>query len=44
MDLRYSEFDEAFRAELRTWLQRTLPELPDPPARDDVMRTESPST
>ncbi len=35
MDLRYSEHDEAFRTELRAWLARTLPELPEHPARDD---------
>ncbi|MBM3671753.1 MAG: acyl-CoA dehydrogenase [Actinobacteria bacterium] len=35
MDLRYSETDEAFRAELRTWLAGALSELPTPPARDD---------
>ncbi|HEU5300983.1 MAG TPA: acyl-CoA dehydrogenase family protein [Acidimicrobiia bacterium] len=35
MDLRYSEEDEAFRAELRDWLARTLPDLPEHPARDD---------
>ncbi len=35
MDLRLSESDEAFRAELRDWLARTLPELPTEPARDD---------
>ena len=35
MDLRYTESDLAFRAELREWLGRTLPELPPPPARDD---------
>ena len=35
MDLRYSETDEVFRAELRGWLARTLPRLPAPPARDD---------
>ncbi len=35
MDLRYSESDEAFRAELREWLARTLPQLDAPPARDD---------
>ena len=35
MDLRYSDADEAFRAELRSWLTRTLAELPSPPARDD---------
>jgi alkylation response protein AidB-like acyl-CoA dehydrogenase len=35
MDLRLSESDEAFRAELREWLGRALPELPAAPARDD---------
>jgi alkylation response protein AidB-like acyl-CoA dehydrogenase len=35
MDLRLSESDEAFRAELRAWLGRSLPELPAAPARDD---------
>ncbi len=35
MDLRRSEEDEAFRAELRAWLARALPELDHPPARDD---------
>jgi alkylation response protein AidB-like acyl-CoA dehydrogenase len=35
MDLRDSEVEAAFRAELRGWLDRTLPELPSPPARDD---------
>jgi alkylation response protein AidB-like acyl-CoA dehydrogenase len=35
VDLRYSESDDALRAELRAWLARTLPELPAPPARDD---------
>ncbi len=35
MDLRYSDADEAFRAELRAWLTRSLGELPAPPARDD---------
>ncbi len=35
MDLRYSEADEAFRAELRAWLAHTLPALPAHPARDD---------
>jgi alkylation response protein AidB-like acyl-CoA dehydrogenase len=35
MDLRLSESDEAFRAQLRDWLARTLPDLPPPPARDD---------
>lgn len=35
MDLRYSEADEAFRAELRSWLADTLPKLPPEPSRDD---------
>ena len=35
MDLRYSDADEAFRTELRSWLARSLPELSAPPARDD---------
>ena len=35
MDLRYSESDEAFRAELRSWLEQTLPELPHRPSWDD---------
>lgn len=35
MDLRYSEADEAFRAELAAWLNAELAELGPPPARDD---------
>jgi alkylation response protein AidB-like acyl-CoA dehydrogenase len=35
VDLRYSESDEAFRAELRAWLSNTLPELPPEPALDE---------
>jgi len=35
MDLRDSDAEAAFRAELRHWLERTLPELPTPPGRDD---------
>jgi alkylation response protein AidB-like acyl-CoA dehydrogenase len=35
MDLRYSDSDEAFRAELRAFLERELPTLPSTPARDD---------
>ena len=35
MDLRYSEADEVFRAELRSWLSEALADLPEPPARDD---------
>jgi alkylation response protein AidB-like acyl-CoA dehydrogenase len=35
MDLRYSESDEAFRAELRAWLAETLPQLAPEPGRDD---------
>ena len=35
MDLRYSEADEAFRSDLRTWLAAELPQLAPQPARDD---------
>jgi alkylation response protein AidB-like acyl-CoA dehydrogenase len=35
VDLRYSESDEVFRAELRSWLERSLPELPSRPNWDD---------
>jgi len=35
VDLRYSESDERFRAELRGWLASVLPELPDKPPPDD---------
>src|SRR5919109_757995 len=35
MDLRYTEGEQAFRRELRAWLDRTLPALPPPPRRDD---------
>jgi alkylation response protein AidB-like acyl-CoA dehydrogenase len=35
VDLRYSESDEEFRAELRDWLRRTLPTLPPHPAWTD---------
>src|SRR6478736_4183384 len=35
MDLRNSDADEAFRAELRAWLAAELPQLPPQPARDD---------
>lgn len=35
MDLRYSESDEAFRAELAAWLVATLPGLSASPARED---------
>jgi alkylation response protein AidB-like acyl-CoA dehydrogenase len=35
MDLRYSDVDEQFRAELRAWLAAELPSLPPQPARDD---------
>ncbi len=34
MELRYSEADEAFRAELRAWLSGALPALPPQPARE----------
>jgi alkylation response protein AidB-like acyl-CoA dehydrogenase len=35
MDLRNSAEDEAFRAEVREWLDAVLPSLPPQPARDD---------
>lgn len=35
MELRYSAEDEAFRAELRSWLSKSLPGLPPPPSLDD---------
>jgi len=35
MDLRYSDADEAFRAQLRAWLTASLAELPAAPPRDD---------
>jgi alkylation response protein AidB-like acyl-CoA dehydrogenase len=34
VELRYSAADEAFRAELRAWLDRALPTLAAPPPRD----------
>ena len=34
MDLRYSEADDGFRAELRAWLDATLPALAPAPPRD----------
>jgi alkylation response protein AidB-like acyl-CoA dehydrogenase len=35
VELRYSDADEAFRAELRAWLDATLAGVPPQPARDD---------
>jgi alkylation response protein AidB-like acyl-CoA dehydrogenase len=35
VDLRYSESEEAFRAELRAWLAKALPSLPPDPGLDD---------
>lgn len=35
MDLRHTPEQEAFRADLRAWLGRTLPTLPPEPDRDD---------
>ncbi|HTL84463.1 MAG TPA: acyl-CoA dehydrogenase family protein [Acidimicrobiia bacterium] len=35
MELRYSDADESFRAELRAWLDRTLPTLAPEPAREE---------
>src|SRR5438094_850341 len=41
VDLRYSEADERFRAELRSWLDSVLPTLPPPaPATDMRARRE----
>ena len=41
MDLRYSESDEAFRAELRSWLADALPKIPPkPPVEDWPARRE----
>jgi len=34
VELRYSEQDEAFRAELRVWLEKELPNVPPQPPRD----------
>ena len=35
MDLRFTETEQAFRAELRSWLAATLPTLPPKPSRED---------
>jgi alkylation response protein AidB-like acyl-CoA dehydrogenase len=35
MDLRYGREDEAFRSELRTWLEKEVPAYGAPPAADD---------
>ncbi len=35
MDLKYSESDERFRAEIRAWLERELPNLPPRPGPED---------
>ncbi|MCF2528402.1 acyl-CoA dehydrogenase [Yinghuangia soli] len=35
MDLRYTEAEESFRAELRAWLDEALPKLPPKPDRND---------
>ena len=35
MDLRYSDSDEKFRGELRSWLEENVPAQGDPPAPDD---------
>jgi alkylation response protein AidB-like acyl-CoA dehydrogenase len=35
VDLRYSDSDQAFRAELSDWLRTTLPTLPPEPSPDD---------
>ena len=44
MDLRYSETDEAFRAELREWLAATLPQLAPEPRAERLGRAASAST
>ena len=35
MDLRYTDAEQQFRAELRSWLESVLPSLPPEPAMDD---------
>ena len=35
MDLRYTDAEQQFRAELRSWLESALPALPPKPAMDD---------
>ena len=35
MDLRYTEEEEAFRAEVRAWLEEVLPSVPPEPDRND---------
>jgi alkylation response protein AidB-like acyl-CoA dehydrogenase len=35
VDLRYTDAEEAFRAELRAWLTDVLPDVPPEPGRDD---------
>ena len=35
MDLRYSDAEQAFRSDLRAWLEKSLPDLPDRPSPDD---------
>ena len=35
MDLRYTEAEEAFRHELRAWLDSVLPDVPPEPGPDD---------
>ena len=35
MDLRYTDAEQQFRAELRAWLESTVPGLPPKPAMDD---------
>jgi len=36
MDLRYSETDEAFRAEIRAWLQKEVPAHGPPPPPGEI--------
>ena len=35
MDLRYTDEEEAFRGDLRAWLEKVLPDVPPEPPRDD---------
>jgi len=35
VDLRYSDAEQAFRSDLRAWLEKSLPDLPDRPSPDD---------
>jgi hypothetical protein len=41
VDLRYTEAEQAFRAELRNWLAETIPTLPPKPSRDAMASAAS---